>query len=152
MRMIVPVSRRQFVAGVGALAASSIVPKSLLAASGIATQRVVIHADSEIGLVRSEFHGHFAEHLGSCVYGGLWVGKDSRIPNISGYRKQAVEYLKGLGVPVLRWPGGCFADDYHWREGIGPAAKRPSASIFTGATTSKMAASARTSSSDCAAF
>jgi len=125
MSMIVPVSRRQFVAGAGALAASSIVPKSLLAASGAATQRVVIHADSEIGLVRPEFHGHFVEHLGSCVYGGLWVGKDSRIPNISGYRKQAVEYLKELGVPVLRWPGGCFADDYHWREGIGPAANRP---------------------------
>jgi len=107
------------------MAASVLVPKRLLAAPTSATQQVVVHADTEIGLVRPEFHGHFIEHLGSCVYGGLWVGPNSRIPNINGYRKQAVEYLKDLGVPVLRWPGGCFADDYHWRDGIGPAAKRP---------------------------
>ena len=119
--MIVPVSRRQFVAGAGALAASSIVPKSLFAASGAATQRVVIHVDSEIGLVRPEFHGHFVEHLGSCVYGGLWVGKDSRIPNISGYRKQAVEYLKELGVPVL----GSRADALAPMVVVGKATTRP---------------------------
>jgi alpha-N-arabinofuranosidase len=70
-------------------------------------------------------HGSFAEHLGSCVYGGLWVGKNSSIPNTNGYRTQAVEYLKALGIPVLRWPGGCFADDYHWRDGIGRLEKRP---------------------------
>jgi alpha-N-arabinofuranosidase len=56
-------------------------------------------------------------------YGGVWVGKNSPIPNVNGFRKAAVDYLKELGVPVLRWPGGCFADDYHWRDGIG--AKRP---------------------------
>src|SRR6266568_760340 len=82
-------------------------------------------AVAEIGLIAPEFHGHFAEHLGSCVYGGLWVGKKSSVPNIDGYRKQAIDYLKELGVPVLRWPGGCFADDYHWRDGIGPAEQRP---------------------------
>ena len=70
-------------------------------------------------------HSHFAEHLGSCTYGGMWVGPDSTIPNIRGHRKQAVEWLRALGIPVLRWPGGCFADDYHWRDGIGPRAKRP---------------------------
>src|SRR6266496_2346466 len=74
-------------------------------------QRVTIQTATEIGPVRPEFHGHFAEHLGSCVYGGLWVGKKSSIPNINGYRKQAVDYLRALGIPVLRWPGGCFADD-----------------------------------------
>jgi alpha-L-arabinofuranosidase len=125
MSMVHPVSRRQFVAGTAAIAASALVPRSLFGSPTSATQRVVIRADSEIALVRPEFHGHFIEHLGSCVYGGLWVGKNSHIPNIDGYRKQAVEYLKELGVPVLRWPGGCFADDYHWRDGIGPAAKRP---------------------------
>lgn len=125
MSMIHPISRRQFVAGTAAITASALVPKRLLGAPTSSTQRVEIRTDSEIGLVRPEFHGHFIEHLGSCVYGGLWVGKDSHIPNIHGYRKQAVEYLKDLGVPVLRWPGGCFADDYHWRDGIGPAAKRP---------------------------
>jgi len=120
-----PLSRRHFVAGTAALTATALVPKSLRAASSSATARVVVRTGSEIGVVRPEFHGHFAEHLGSCVYGGLWVGKNSQIPNIDGYRKQAVEYLKELGIPVLRWPGGCFADDYHWRDGIGPAAKRP---------------------------
>jgi len=88
-------------------------------------QRVVVNADVEIGTVRPELHGHFAEHLGSCVYGGLWVGRNSKIPNLHGFRRQAVEYLRALGVPVLRWPGGCFADDYHWRDGVGPVEKRP---------------------------
>lgn len=88
-------------------------------------QKVHIHTGIEIGAIRPEFHGHFAEHLGSCTYGGLWVGRNSPVPNIDGYRKQAVEYLKALGVPVLRWPGGCFADDYHWRDGIGPSGSRP---------------------------
>ena len=87
--------------------------------------RVDIHPDAEIGTIRPELHGHFAEHLGSCIYGGLWVGKNSPIPNLDGYRRQAVEYLRALGIPVLRWPGGCFADDYHWRDGIGPPQKRP---------------------------
>lgn len=123
--MIAPLSRRQFVATGATLAVSTLAPKRLFATTVSATQRVVIRADSEIGIVRPEFHGHFIEHLGSCVYGGLWVGKNSHIPNLNGYRKQAVEYLQALGVPVLRWPGGCFADDYHWRDGIGPREKRP---------------------------
>ncbi|MGH7248185.1 MAG: hypothetical protein ACREH9_08775, partial [Pseudomonadota bacterium] len=87
--------------------------------------RAAIHLGRETGVIRPELHGQFAEHLGSCVYGGLWVGKDSPIPNVDGYRKQAVDYLSALGIPVLRWPGGCFADDYHWRDGIGPPSKRP---------------------------
>ena len=65
------------------------------------SERVTVRVDSEIGLVRPEFHGHFAEHLGSCVYGGLWVGIGSSIPNVDGYRKLAIDYLKELGVPVL---------------------------------------------------
>jgi len=88
-------------------------------------RRITIHPDMEAGLIRPELHGHFAEHLGSCIYGGLWVGKNSPLADAHGFRKQAVQYLKELGVPVLRWPGGCFADDYHWRDGIGPQAKRP---------------------------
>jgi len=88
-------------------------------------QRVDLDPGVELGTIRPELHGHFAEHLGSCIYGGLWVGRDSPIPNINGYRRQAVDYLRQLGIPVLRWPGGCFADDYHWRDGIGPQARRP---------------------------
>lgn len=94
-------------------------------AKAASTRSLHIRTDAEIGLIRPELHGHFAEHLGTCIYGGLWVGPNSPIPNIRGHRKEAVEYLKVLGIPVLRWPGGCFADDYHWRDGIGPREKRP---------------------------
>lgn len=93
------------------------------------SKKAVIHADQEIDVVRREFHSHFAEHLGSCVYGGIWVGKKSPIPKIDGFRKAAVDALKELGVPVLHWPGGCFADDHHRRDGIGsPETRRMSVS------------------------
>ena len=75
-------------------------------------------------VIPKEIYGQFAEHLGRCIYDGLWVGEDSDIPNINGYRKDIVEALKELKVPVLRWPGGCFADEYHWMDGIGPKDKR----------------------------
>ena len=68
--------------------------------------------------------GQFSEHLGRGIYGGLWVGKDSDIPNVNGIRSDVVDALKEIHVPVLRWPGGCFADEYHWRDGIGDPAKR----------------------------
>ena len=70
-------------------------------------------------------YGQFAEHLGTGIYGGIWVGEKSPIPNIHGYRKDVVEALQHIHVPVVRWPGGCFADLYDWRDGIGPRAKRP---------------------------
>ena len=117
-------TRRQLVHTGAAVSLASLLPRGVFSATG-ATRKAVIHADQEVGTVRPEFHGHFAEHLGSCVYGGIWVGPKSDIPNIDGCRKDLVGYLKELGVPVLRWPGGCYADDYHWRDGIGPAAKRP---------------------------
>ncbi|HVV29020.1 MAG TPA: alpha-L-arabinofuranosidase C-terminal domain-containing protein [Rhizomicrobium sp.] len=70
-------------------------------------------------------YGQFAEHLGTGIYGGIWVGADSKIPNIRGYRKDVVAALQHIHVPVIRWPGGCFADLYNWRDGIGPRDKRP---------------------------
>ncbi|GHT11523.1 alpha-N-arabinofuranosidase [Bacteroidia bacterium] len=76
-------------------------------------------------IINKHIYGHFAEHLGTCIYGGLWVGENSPVPNINGYRKDAVEALKKLQIPNLRWPGGCFADEYHWMDGIGPRANRP---------------------------
>ena len=110
--MLSKMSRRRFVGNAAAASFCSLIPRLAGAAAG-ASRKVTVLADSEIGMVRPEFHGHFAEHLGSCVYGGLWVGKNSPIPNVNGYRQQAVEYLRDLGIPVLRWPGGCYADDYH---------------------------------------
>ena len=87
--------------------------------------KVTIYADQGTQKIHKEIYGQFAEHLGSCIYGGLWVGENSQIPNINGYRKDVFEALKALQVPVLRWPGGCFADEYHWMDGIGPKENRP---------------------------
>jgi len=122
--MATKLSRRQFARTAAALPLTALLPRAVFGASS-ASKTAAVHVDEVIGTVRPELHSHFAEHLGSSVYGGIWVGRKSPIPNIDGYRKDAVNYLKELGVPVLRWPGGCFADDYHWRDGVGPAEKRP---------------------------
>ncbi|MFA9377869.1 MAG: alpha-N-arabinofuranosidase [Lachnotalea sp.] len=73
-----------------------------------------------ISKIEPEIYGHFSEHLGRCIYGGLYVEENSGIPNVNGMRTDVVEALKEIQIPVLRWPGGCFADEYHWKDGIGP--------------------------------
>jgi alpha-N-arabinofuranosidase len=78
-----------------------------------------------VGGINPNIYGHFAEHLGRCIYEGIWVGEDSPIPNTGGIRDDVVAALKRLKPPVIRWPGGCFADDYHWQDGVGPRAQRP---------------------------
>ena len=96
------------------------------ASSGLMAQtQVTIHANQGQQKIYKELYGQFAEHLGTCIYGGLWVGPDSRIPNTDGYRSDVFNALKELRVPVLRWPGGCFADEYYWMDGIGPRSQRP---------------------------
>ena len=87
-------------------------------------QRITINPDRSLGTINRNIYGHFAEHLGRCIYGGIFVGEDSPIPNVNGMRTDVVEALKAIRIPVLRWPGGCFADEYHWRDGIGPKAGR----------------------------
>jgi len=85
--------------------------------------------------INKNIYGQFAEHLGRCIYDGIWVGKNSPIPNVDGYRKDLLEALQALKIPVLRWPGGCFADAYHWKNGIGPLADRPKIkNVFWGGT------------------
>jgi len=84
-----------------------------------------IHGDTPGPVYSKEIFTQFAEHLGNGIYGGLWVGKDSPIPNTNGFRNDVISALRTLSVPVIRWPGGCFADEYHWREGIGPQNQRP---------------------------
>jgi len=86
---------------------------------------LILNADIESGVIDRHIYGHFAEHLGRCIYGGFWVGDDSDIPNLRGIRNDVVEALRTMGIPNLRWPGGCFADEYHWVDGIGPREKRP---------------------------
>ena len=93
--------------------------------SASAQVRVAVHESDPGPVIPKEIYGQFSEHLGRCIYDGIWVGPDSSIPNIDGYRKDVLEALKALKVPVLRWPGGCFADEYHWRDGIGPRKTRP---------------------------
>ena len=114
--------RRTFVktaagAGLGALVAS----RSALAADA----EVVVSPGTPGPVINPHVYGHFIEHLGGVIYDGIWVGRDSRIPNVDGIRRQFVDDMKRIGAPNLRWPGGCFADGYHWRDGIGPAEKRP---------------------------
>ncbi len=92
----------------------------------VKTNRLVIHADQPGAEISRNIYGQFSEHLGHCIYGGVWVGEDSSIPNTRGIRNDVVAALKKIQVPVLRWPGGCFADEYHWMDGIGTPTNRPS--------------------------
>ncbi len=87
--------------------------------------RAVINVDLEGPRINRHVYGHFAEHLGRCIYGGFYVGEDSDIPHEGGIRLDVVEALRALDIPNLRWPGGCFADEYHWKDGIGPKDERP---------------------------
>lgn len=82
--------------------------------------KLVINAERKLSHINKELQGHFSEHLGRCIYEGLYVGENSEIPNVNGMRTDVVEALKQIRIPVLRWPGGCFADEYHWKDGIGP--------------------------------
>ena len=86
--------------------------------------KLTLNADLKKGKINKNIYGHFSEHLGRCIYEGYWVGEDSSIPNTRGIRNDVVEALRNIKIPVLRWPGGCFADEYHWKDGVGPREKR----------------------------
>ena len=86
--------------------------------------KLVMDPGKEKGHIAPEIQGHFSEHLGRCIYGGVFVGENSNIPNTNGMRNDVVEALRNLKIPVLRWPGGCFADEYHWKDGIGEKSGR----------------------------
>ena len=87
--------------------------------------KIVVNANQGEYVISKHIYGHFSEHLGRCIYGGIWVGENSPIPNTRGIRNDVVKALKDIQIPNLRWPGGCFADEYHWMDGIGPRASRP---------------------------
>ena len=86
--------------------------------------KIKMNLANQGAVINKNIYGHFSEHLGRCIYGGLYVGEGSEIPNVNGMRTDVVEALKNIQVPVLRWPGGCFADEYHWEDGIGPKETR----------------------------
>jgi len=86
--------------------------------------KLIINPHNKKSKISKEIYGHFSEHLGRCIYEGIYVGENSPIPNVNGMRKDVVDALKEIKIPVLRWPGGCFADEYHWMDGIGPKENR----------------------------
>ena len=96
-----------------------------MVASATSTVEITVRADQPGAPISRHIYGQFAEHLGRGIYEGIWVGKDSPIANVNGFRTDVIEALKKLHIPNIRWPGGCFADEYHWRDGIGPADQRP---------------------------
>ena len=113
--------RREFLSSTLAIAAVGLAPRSARASDGL----VEILLDEPMGTIAPELHGHFTEHIGEVVYNGIWVGENSKIPNVGGIRKELVDHMRQLHAPVIRWPGGCFADSYNWRDGVGPRTQRP---------------------------
>ncbi|HKN73838.1 MAG TPA: alpha-L-arabinofuranosidase C-terminal domain-containing protein [Candidatus Acidoferrum sp.] len=98
--------------------------------SGATDAHIEVLLEEPLGIISPNIYGHFAEHLGGVIYDGIWVGEDSKIPNVNGIRKELVDEMRKIKAPVVRYPGGCFADSYDWRDGIGPAAKRPRRTNF----------------------
>ncbi|HEX3470338.1 MAG TPA: alpha-L-arabinofuranosidase, partial [Silvibacterium sp.] len=121
--------RREFLKASALTGAATLFSRqySLAAASDA---HVEILLDERIATVAPGIFGHFIEHLGGVIYDGVWVGENSKIPNTDGIRNALVEGLKAIQAPVIRWPGGCFADSYDWRDGIGPREKRPRRTDF----------------------
>ena len=122
--------RREFLYGVGALSTSIMLERGLTQSSRAADSRIEVLLGEEIGTISPNIYGHFAEHLGGVVYDGIWVGENSKVPNSGGIRTALVDALKRIKAPVVRWPGGCFADSYDWRDGTGPRARRPRRTNF----------------------
>jgi len=92
--------------------------------------RIEVLINEAIGTISPDIYGHFIEHLGGVIYDGVWVGEQSKIPNIGGIRKALVEHVRRIKPGVLRWPGGCFADSYNWHDGVGPRSERPRRTNF----------------------
>ena len=119
--MITTMKRRQF--------ASLLLPAARAAAT-TASGQIRVYGAETIGTISPLLHGHFVEHLGGVVYDGVWVGEGSKIANTGGIRQALIDAMKTLGSTVIRWPGGCFADSYDWRDGVGPRNFRPRKNNF----------------------
>jgi alpha-L-arabinofuranosidase len=128
-----PTTRRSFLKA-STLTASALALRGghLLAQSTQTDARIDILPGEPIATISPEIYSHFIEHLGGVIYDGVWVGEDSKIPNVNGIRKAFLDTMRAVKAPVLRWPGGCFADSYDWRDGLGPKAKRPARTGFWG--------------------
>jgi hypothetical protein len=125
------VKRREFLRGAVAISAGLVAGRagSFGQSSRAADSRVEILIGEEIGTINRDIYGHFAEHLGGVVYDGIWVGENSKVPNTGGIRRALVDAMKRIKAPVIRWPGGCFADSYDWRDAQDPVADARAAQI-----------------------
>src|SRR5579884_3786486 len=128
------VTRRHFLqqslAGSGVLIFSKYAGVAAQAAAPASEARIEVLLGEPLGTIAANIYGHFAENLGGVIYDGIWVGKNSKVPNVDGVRKDLIEQMRKIKAPVVRFPGGCFADSYDWRDGIGPADKRPTRTNF----------------------
>lgn len=125
--------RRRFLRNSLLAAGALLVPKYSSFGSGGTSARnskVEVLLDEPLGTISPDIYGHFTENLGGVIYDGIWLGEKSSIPNVNGIRKELVEHMRKIKAPVIRFPGGCFADSYDWRDGIGPADKRPRRTNF----------------------
>jgi alpha-N-arabinofuranosidase len=129
------IGRREFLRnsmmGAGALVFARSAPY-VFGAGSPADSRIEILLNEPLGTISPEIYGHFTEHLGGVIYDGIWVGENSKVPNVNGLRKELVDEMKKIKAPVIRYPGGCFADSYDWRDGIGSREKRPKRTNFWG--------------------
>lgn len=121
--------RRNFLK-VAASAAAAMVFSRRAALGQQAGSHIEILVNEPIATIAPEIYGHFTEHLGSVIYDGIYVGETSKIPNQQGLRSALIEKMRAIKAPMVRWPGGCFADSYDWRDGIGPRDKRPRRTNF----------------------
>ena len=118
------IGRREFLKGSAVLGAAALIAPRIAMGQAVES-RVDILLNEPIGTINPNLYSHFVEHLGAVVYDGIWVGEKSKIPNVGGIRKDLIDSLKKINPGVIRYPGGCFADQYDWRDGIGPRDKRP---------------------------
>ena len=127
------IGRRKFirnsVAGAGYVWLSRVAPFAATGA-GSDDSRIEVLLGNPLGTISPNIYGHFTENLGGVIYDGVWVGEKSKVPNVNGIRKELVDEMRKIRAPVIRYPGGCFADSYDWRDGIGPVEKRPRRTNF----------------------
>jgi alpha-L-arabinofuranosidase len=128
------IRRREFirnsVVSAGALLFTRCSPFAAATDSNGADSRIEVLLGEPLGTISPNIYGHFTENLGGVIYDGLWVGENSKVPNVNGLRKELIDEMRKIKAPVVRYPGGCFADSYDWRDGIGPAEKRPRRTNF----------------------
>jgi alpha-N-arabinofuranosidase len=128
------IDRRDFLRksalGAGALLFTQTANLAGAALSSGPDTRIEILPEEILGTISPNIYGHFLEHIGGVIYDGVWVGENSKIPNVGGIRKDLIDEMRKIKAPVIRYPGGCFADSYDWRDGVGPADKRPHRTNF----------------------